>query len=60
VAALSDASRLNGCGLILVNPPWKLADELAILMPVLAKILGRDGKGAFRLDWLAREMPAKG
>jgi len=60
VAALSDASRLNGCGLILVNPPWKLADELAILMPALAKILGRDNKGAFRLDWLAREMPAKG
>src|SRR6185437_8886532 len=50
VEALSDASRLNGCGLILVNPPWKLADELAILMPVLAKILGSDGKGAFRLD----------
>jgi 23S rRNA (adenine2030-N6)-methyltransferase len=60
VAARSDASRLNGCGLVLVNPPWKLADELAILMPVLAKILGRDDKGAFRLDWLTREMPAKG
>jgi 23S rRNA (adenine2030-N6)-methyltransferase len=60
IAAMSDASRLNGCGLILVNPPWKLADELAILMPVLSKILGRDGRGAFRLDWLADERPAKG
>jgi 23S rRNA (adenine2030-N6)-methyltransferase len=60
ITALSDPSRLNGCGLILINPPWKLAGELAILMPVLANILGRDGKGASRLDWLAGEMPAKG
>ena len=37
VAALSDASRLNGCGLILANPPWRLAGELAILLPALAE-----------------------
>jgi 23S rRNA (adenine2030-N6)-methyltransferase len=53
VAAPSDASRLNGCGLILVNAPWRLPDELAILLPALAKILGRAGQGAFRLDWLS-------
>jgi 23S rRNA (adenine2030-N6)-methyltransferase len=52
VAAPSDPARLNGCGLMLVNPPWRLPDELAILLPALAKILGRAGKGAFRLDWL--------
>jgi 23S rRNA (adenine2030-N6)-methyltransferase len=60
VASLNDPRRLNGCGLVLVNPPWTLADELAVLMPVLAETLGRDGKGAFRLDWLTSEMPAKG
>src|SRR5262249_2452649 len=59
VAALSDPSRLNGCGLILVNPPWTLMGDLAVLLPVLADVLGRDGKGAFRLDWLAGETPAK-
>ncbi|HZQ13690.1 MAG TPA: 23S rRNA (adenine(2030)-N(6))-methyltransferase RlmJ [Pseudolabrys sp.] len=53
VLAMSEASRLNGCGLVLVNPPWRLADELGILLPALAKILGREGKGAFRLDWLS-------
>ncbi len=53
VAAPSDPTRLNGCGLMLVNPPWRLPDELAILLPALAKILGLAGKGAFRLDWLA-------
>ena len=33
------ADRLNGCGLILVNPPWRLAEELNILLPALAKRL---------------------
>jgi 23S rRNA (adenine2030-N6)-methyltransferase len=58
VAPLSDPRRLNGCGLVLVNPPWRLPEELAILLPALAKILGRHGKGAFSLDWLAGEKAA--
>jgi 23S rRNA (adenine2030-N6)-methyltransferase len=53
VAPLVDPSRLNGCGLILLNPPWRLESELLRLLPALAGLLGRDGKGAFRLDWLA-------
>jgi len=53
VAPLSDHGRLNGCGLIICNPPWVLADELAILLPALVKILGRGPKAGFRLDWLA-------
>jgi 23S rRNA (adenine2030-N6)-methyltransferase len=57
VAPLSDPSRLNGCGLILVNPPWTLESELSVLMPALASLLGRDGKGSFRLDWLTGEIP---
>ena len=55
VAPLSDPSRLNGSGLILVNPPWTLEAELSMLLPALAKTLGRNDKGGFRLDWLAGE-----
>ena len=58
VADLRDPARLNGCGLILVNPPWVLESELSTLLPALAAILGRDGKGGFALDWLASEAPA--
>ena len=57
VAPLSDPTRLNGCGLILVNPPWTLESELSVLLPALAGILGREGKGGFKLDWLTREGP---
>lgn len=55
VAPLTDPSRLNGSGMIVVNPPWTLEAELTTLLPALAGVLGRDGKGAYRLDWLAGE-----
>jgi 23S rRNA (adenine2030-N6)-methyltransferase len=61
VAPLADPSRLNGSGLIVVNPPWRLAQELSALLPALAELLGRGNAGRFRLDWLAGErIPASG
>jgi len=60
VAPLSNPDRLNGCGMILVNPPWTLESELSILLPALAAILACDGKGGFRLDWLAGEQAPAG
>jgi 23S rRNA (adenine2030-N6)-methyltransferase len=55
VAPRSDATRLNGAGLILVNPPWTLERELSVLLPALVDILGRDNQGGFALDWLSGE-----
>jgi 23S rRNA (adenine2030-N6)-methyltransferase len=49
------ATRFNGTGLVIVNPPWTLEAELALLLPALAAVLGRDGRGAFRLDRLTTE-----
>ena len=48
-------NRLGACGLIVVNPPWTLAGELAILLPDLAVILSGGGGGAHRVDWIASE-----
>jgi Ribosomal RNA large subunit methyltransferase D, RlmJ len=48
----SDQNRLNGAGLIIVNPPWTLENDLSALLPALSAILGPVGKGGFRLDWL--------
>ena len=52
VAPLSNPSRLNGAGLVIVNPPWTLENELCVLLPALASILG-ESSGQFKLDWLA-------
>ena len=49
------ATRLASTGLIVVNPPWTLEGELAVLLPALAATLGRDGPGTFRLDRLTTE-----
>ena len=53
VAGTRAAERLAGTGLIVVNPPWRLEDELKALLPALAAALAQNG--GVRLDWLARE-----
>ena len=50
-----DPERLNGTGLVLVNPPWTLEGELALLLPAVATALGEDGQGRSRLAWIAGE-----
>src|SRR5262249_37353444 len=49
------AGRLRGTGLIVVNPPWRLAAELARLMPVFRSVLGTAANGHAKVDWLAGE-----
>jgi 23S rRNA (adenine2030-N6)-methyltransferase len=49
---------LGGCGLIIVNPPWQLDNELSVMLPALAAALGppaATGDAGHRLDWIARE-----
>ena len=58
VRPLTDPARLNGCGIVVVNPPWTLENELSVLLPAFATLLGREGKGGFRLDRLAGERSA--
>ena len=50
-----EPGRLAACGLVVVNPPWTLARELAILLPELAAVLSAAAGGAHRLDWLTGE-----
>ncbi|MCF7223426.1 23S rRNA (adenine(2030)-N(6))-methyltransferase RlmJ [Marilutibacter chinensis] len=45
--------RMNGSGLLLLNPPWQLDTALAAALPVLVDHLGRAG-ASWRLDWLKR------
>ncbi|HEY1034825.1 MAG TPA: 23S rRNA (adenine(2030)-N(6))-methyltransferase RlmJ, partial [Pseudoxanthomonas sp.] len=43
--------RLNGSGMLVINPPWQLDEALAPVLPVLAASLGETG-ASHRLEWL--------
>jgi len=53
----AEAGTLYGTGMILVNPPFVLEDELNTILPVLAKVLG-DGKAGWKLEWIRGETKA--
>jgi 23S rRNA (adenine2030-N6)-methyltransferase len=63
VRRADSGDRLNGSGLILVNPPWKLEQELGVLLPALTQRLAERAdrfRGSWRSEWLVGEEPAAG
>ncbi|HET8942423.1 MAG TPA: 23S rRNA (adenine(2030)-N(6))-methyltransferase RlmJ [Rudaea sp.] len=48
----NSALRLNGCGMIIVNPPWKFERKLAELLPVLRRHLSQGRFSQERIEWL--------
>jgi 23S rRNA (adenine2030-N6)-methyltransferase len=50
-----DPDRLNGSGMIVVNPPWKLDESLARLLPALCADFGATGSGRARVETLVPE-----
>lgn len=55
IRAPATPPRLFGTGMIVVNPPYALEADMAILLPELAKLLGQEGDGHWRMDWVAGE-----
>ena len=47
--------RLNGCGMLIVNPPWQFDKQLAELLPDLAHMLARETRAEQRVEWLTGE-----
>jgi 23S rRNA (adenine2030-N6)-methyltransferase len=56
IAAAGNPSRLSGCGLIVVNPPWTLEQELQVMLPALALILAGADHGGSRIDRISGEI----
>ena len=50
VAPQVAGAALTSAGLLIVNPPWRLAAELKAILPELEKPLGQGGAGRFRLE----------
>ncbi|MGH6861591.1 MAG: 23S rRNA (adenine(2030)-N(6))-methyltransferase RlmJ, partial [Phyllobacterium sp.] len=51
----SPEPRLDGTGMIIVNPPYTLEEELRVVLPALSKILSERKNTGFTLDWLRGE-----
>ncbi len=48
----NSALRLNGCGMAILNPPWRFERELDELLPVLRELLSQGRYGDQRVEWL--------
>lgn len=46
---------MNGTGMLLINPPWRLEEELRAVLPWLWQKLAVNGAGGIRIDWLVPE-----
>ncbi len=55
IAPAGDPSRLSGCGLIVINPPWTLEPELHAMLPALALVLAGGDRGSARIDRISSE-----
>lgn len=45
----NDAKKLNGCGMVIINPPWELQETLATTMPWLVKHFAIDNSARVEL-----------
>jgi len=55
IAGDSSEVRMKGCGLLVLNPPWRIENEIKIAMPVLLERLKLDASAAARVRWLVPE-----
>jgi 23S rRNA (adenine2030-N6)-methyltransferase len=56
-----DAQRLNGSGLLIINPPYQLDRHLSLLLPFLVERLAQSAGACHNLAWLAGgELEASG
>ena len=55
IRAPSTPPRLHGTGMVVVNPPFVLEQEMRVLLPFLAGLLSDEGRGKWSVDWVAGE-----
>ncbi|MDQ1362306.1 MAG: rRNA (adenine2030-N6)-methyltransferase [Pseudomonadota bacterium] len=54
IRADAEEAGMTASGMIVINPPWQLADSLKVVLPFLQKELAEEG-GGFRLEQLVAE-----
>jgi 23S rRNA (adenine2030-N6)-methyltransferase len=54
IASVSPGT-IAGCGMLVVNPPWRFDAEARVLLDWLWHALSPAGAGGVRVDWLVPE-----
>lgn len=52
VAALDGQPRLSGCGLAVINPPWRFDEEARLIAGPLVRVLAQGPGAAVRVQWV--------
>jgi len=52
---VAPGSGMTGSGMIVINPPWILKEQLQNVLPYLAEHLGHEGKSKHRVEMLVAE-----
>lgn len=55
VQSVDDPDRLNGSGLVIVNPPWGVDQALRTTLPYLSQVLKRSNDSTWRLQAVTGE-----
>jgi 23S rRNA (adenine2030-N6)-methyltransferase len=55
IRAPSPEPRLDGSGMVIVNPPFTFEREMRVILPALKKVLAEGPGAGWTLDWLAGE-----
>lgn len=59
VRAASLEERFDGTGMIVVNPPYLLKEEMGKISPWLATLFGENNQGNYRIEWINGELQDK-
>jgi 23S rRNA (adenine2030-N6)-methyltransferase len=55
IASDNSGRGMNASGMIIINSPWNLADKMKTILPYLARVLGENDAGSFRIETLVAE-----
>jgi 23S rRNA (adenine2030-N6)-methyltransferase len=59
VAGPRSLLKMQGCGLLVINPPWGSDREAVGLAAALARVLAQEPGGGGRVEWIVREESPK-
>lgn len=55
IEEVRDGAPLSSSGMIIINPPWRLVDEMKLVLPWLDQLLAHGPGHMWRVEWLQGE-----